>query len=535
MLYNLHYVKYRIPSLTNQSWPYFGTKNKVSCFKRIFYVDSTKQCPIYVNMTSPSKVSQLGLYLGPLLFILVNYFLSLEGLSDPSKSMLAITLWIATWWITEAIPIAATALLPLVLLPLTGALSIGDTASQYSHPLVLLYMGGFMIAVSIEKWNLHKRIALMTIYLIGSNKRLVVLGFMVATAFLSMWISNTATSLMMLPIGIAVVGQLIGSQEVFEENKLGKALMLGIAYGASIGGMATLIGTPTNILLASVVKELYGYEISFSQWFVFGLPLSAILLFICWVYLVKFAFPIIKTSDTLQTKSLMKKELEKLGPMGLEEKRVAWVFAAVSLAWLTRTFLLNEFFPVLDDTIIAIIGVLLLFVLPSSSGTKLLDWKSAEKIPWGILLLFGGGMSLAEGFKTTGLASWLGSQFVFLDFVAFWLFLLAIIAAVNFLTEVTSNVATASMILPILASVAKAMDVHPFALMVGATLAASCAFMLPVATPPNAVVFGSGFIKMRDMVKAGLWMNLISILVIGVVIYFVLPLLWGIELKGNPF
>lgn len=487
-------------------------------------------------MTSPSKVSQFGLYLGPTFFIIVNYFLFLEGLSDPSRAMLAVTLWIATWWITEAIPIPATSLLPLVLLPLTGALTIGDTASQYSNPLVLLYMGGFMIAVSIEKWNLHKRIALMTIYLIGSNNRFIVLGFMVATAFLSMWISNTATSLMMLPIGIAVVSQLIRSQSDLEENNLGKALMLGIAYGASIGGMATLIGTPTNILLASVVKELYGYEISFSQWFAFGLPLSAILLYICWLYLVKFAFPIQKKTDTLKTKSLMKKELEKLGPMGMEEKRVAWVFAGVSLAWLTRTFLLNDFFPILDDTIIAFIGVLLLFILPSSfPGTKLLDWKSAEKIPWGILLLFGGGMSLAEGFKTTGLASWLGGQFVFLDFVVFWLFLLAIITAVNFLTEVTSNVATASMILPILASVAKAMDVHPFALMVGATLAASCAFMLPVATPPNAVVFGSGYIKMRDMVKAGLWMNLISIVVIVAVIYFVLPLLWGIELKGYPF
>jgi sodium-dependent dicarboxylate transporter 2/3/5 len=404
--------------------------------------------------------------------------------------------------------------------------------------MVLLYMGGFMIAMAIEKWNLHKRIALNIISFIGTDIQKIILGFMVATAFLSMWISNTATSLMMLPIGVAVVTQLTPGAALKEvlPNNLGKALMLGIAYSASIGGMATLIGTPTNIILAGVIKDMYGYEISFSQWMLYGLPVAVLLLAFCWLYLVKYAFPFEKNFQMEGGKEEIQRQLSLLGPMSKEEKRIAWVFGSVSFAWISRTFLLQELIPALDDTIIAIAGVLLLFVLPSSKPkTKLLDWKTAESIPWGILLLFGGGLSLAEGFKSTGLASWIGNQFVFLDFIAFGLFLLVIIAAVNFLTEITSNVATASMILPILAAVSYSMGVHPFGLMVGATMAASCAFMLPVATPPNAVVFGSGYLRIPDMVKAGLWMNLVSILVITVFTYYLLPLIWEIDLKVFPF
>ena len=485
-----------------------------------------------------NRTAFIGRISGPLFFILILLFLKPQGLSQPGIAMLAVTVWIAVWWITEAIPIAATALLPLVLLPTLGALPINQTASSYSHPMVLLYMGGFMIAMAIEKWNLHKRIALKTIYLIGSNVQRIILGFMIATAFLSMWISNTATSLMMLPIAIAVVTQLTPPffNKTKETNKIGKALMLGIAYAASIGGIATLIGTPTNIILAGVVKEMYGYEISFYQWLMFGFPIALLLLFVCWFYLVKFAYPFEKSFSVTGGKYEIEKQIILLGPMTVEEKRVSWVFGLVSFAWISRTFLFQEFIPALDDTIIAIAGVIILFVIPSSDyKTKLLDWRTAEKIPWGILLLFGGGLSLAEGFKVTGLASWIGNQFVFLDFIAFGLFLLIIIAAVNFLTEITSNVATASMILPILAAVSYSMGVHPFGLMVGATLAASCAFMLPVATPPNAVVFGSGYLSIPDMFKAGLWMNILSILIITLFTYFVLPLLWGLDLDAYPF
>lgn len=485
-----------------------------------------------------NPTSRIGIFLGPVLFLIILFFVKPDGMSSEALAMLAVTVWIATWWITEAIPIAATALLPLVLLPTLGVLTISETAASYSHPMVLLYMGGFMIAMAIEKWNLHKRIALTIISIIGTDIQKIILGFMVSTAFLSMWISNTATSLMMLPIGVAVVTQLTTDASLKEvlPNNLGKALMLGIAYSASIGGMATLIGTPTNIILAGVIKDMYGYEISFSQWMLYGLPVSVLLLAFCWFYLVKYAFPFEKDFKTEGGKEEIQRQLSLLGAMTKEEKRVAWVFGSVSFAWISRTFLLQDLIPALDDTIIAISGVLVLFVLPSSKPkTKLLDWKTAESIPWGILLLFGGGLSLAEGFKATGLASWLGNQFVFLDFMAFGLFLLIIVAAVNFLTEITSNVATASMILPILAAVSYSMGVHPFGLMVGATMAASCAFMLPVATPPNAVVFGSGYLRIPDMVKAGLWMNVVSILIITLFTYYLLPLIWGIDLRVYPF
>mgnify|MGYP000489137489 CR=1 FL=1 len=487
---------------------------------------------------SQKNTAITGRILGPLLFLIILFFLQPKDLSPEGLAMLAVTAWIAVWWITEAIPIAVTSLLPLVLLPTLGALPMSNTASSYSHPMVLLYMGGFMIAMAIEKWNLHKRIALSTISVIGTNIQQIILGFMVATAFLSMWISNTATSLMMLPIAVAVVNQLSPIAVLKDplSNRIGKALMLGIAYAASIGGVATLIGTPTNIILAGVVKEIYGYEITFSQWMIFGLPIAVILLWICWYYLIRFAYPFEKSFSITGGQEEIKKQLLLLGHMSVEEKRVSLVFGLVSLAWISRTFLLQELIPALDDTMIAIAGVVLLFVIPSSDPkTKLLDWKTAEKIPWGILLLFGGGLSLAEGFKVTGLAAWIGNQFVFLDFIAFGLFLLIIIAAVNFLTEITSNVATASMILPILSAVSFSMGVHPFGLMVGATLAASCAFMLPVATPPNAVVFGSGYLSIPDMFRAGLWMNILSILIITLFTYFVLPFIWGLDLGTYPF
>jgi solute carrier family 13 (sodium-dependent dicarboxylate transporter), member 2/3/5 len=484
-------------------------------------------------------ISRIGLFLGPMLFFFILLLVSPAGMSSEARIMLAVTAWIATWWITEAIPIAATSLLPLVLLPTLGTLSIEATAKSYSHPMVLLYMGGFMIAMAIEKWNLHKRIALNIISFIGTNVQLIILGFMLATAFLSMWISNTATSLMMLPIAIAVVSQLTAGMAPGASHKgveIGKALMLGIAYSASIGGMATLIGTPTNIILAGVIKEMYGVEISFSQWMMFGLPISLLLLGVCWYYLVRFAYFFPSSITISGGKEAVNMQKRALGPISTEEIRVSVVFGLVSLCWILRTFVLQKYIPLLDDTIIAIAGVLLLFVLPSSQPkTKLLDWKTAEKIPWGILLLFGGGLSLAEGFKVTGLATYIGNQFTFLDFLPFLLFLLIIIAAVNFLTEITSNVATASMILPILAAVSYSMGVHPFGLMVAATMASSCAFMLPVATPPNAVVFGAGYLTMPDMLKAGIWLNILSIIIITAFTYFIMPLVWNLDLLKYPF
>jgi sodium-dependent dicarboxylate transporter 2/3/5 len=482
---------------------------------------------------------RLGLLLGPTAFLLIYFVVSSPGLNPQALAMLALAAWMAIWWITEAIPIAATAFLPLIFMPLMGILPIADVSSNYMHPTVMLYIGGFLLATGIEKWNLHRRIALNIINLVGTDLRKIVLGFILATGILSMWISNSATSLMMLPIGLAVVNQFkdqLGASKLTISDNLGKSIMLGIAYSASIGGVATLIGTPTNTILAAVVSDLYGYTIGFNEWLLFGLPLSLVLLFICWYYLVNYANPLPARFSLNDGKSIIKTQLISLGKMIYEEKMVMVVFGLVCFAWISRSFLLQQFLPELDDTIIVLVGVVALFIMPASQkGERILDWKTAEKIPWGILILFGGGLALAGGFKETGLAEWIGTRFTLIEGISFFLLLLIIVASVNFLTEVTSNVATASMLLPILASVAVKLEIHPFGLMVGATLAASCAFMLPVATPPNAIVFGSGYLQMKDMVKAGFWLNVISILLITLMVYFVLPWMWEIDLMSNPF
>ena len=483
-----------------------------------------------------------GRVTGPLSFFLVYYLVETTGLAPEGKLMLGLTLWMAIWWITEAVPIAGTALLPLVVLPLLGVLPIKQVSSNYMDPTVLLYMGGFLLATAIEKWGLHRRIALNIINLLGTDLRRIVLGFMLATGFLSMWISNSATALMMLPIGLAVIGQFknhLGDENGILSTHLAKNILLGIAYSASIGGMATLIGTPTNNILRAVVEKLYNYTIDFNEWMLFAFPFTVVLMAIAWFYLVNYSNPLPKKFQLSEAKSVIQEQLFKLGKITFEEKTVLIVFGLVCFAWITRSFLLAPFIPALDDTIIALLGVLLLLLLPSSrkneENGRILDWKTAEQIPWGVLILFGGGLALAEGFKETGLADWIGQHLSLIEGVSFFVLLLIIVAAVNFLTEVTSNVATASMLLPILASVAIKLDVHPFGLMVGATLAASCAFMLPVATPPNAVVFGPGYLKIKDMVKVGLWLNIISIILLTLMVYFILPWLWKIDLQAYPF
>ncbi|SEK85843.1 solute carrier family 13 (sodium-dependent dicarboxylate transporter), member 2/3/5 [Maribacter orientalis] len=482
------------------------------------------------------KTKLLGLVLGPVSFFFILFFFHPEGLSEQANAVLASTIWIAIWWITEAIPIAVTALLPIVLFPLSGGLDLSATSGSFGHKYVFLYMGGFIIAIAIEKWNLHRRIALNIINLIGSDVRKIILGFMVATAFLSMWISNTATAVMMLPIGLAIIKQLQDNPDTVEDENqtFGKALMLAIAYSASIGGLATLIGTPPNLVLAGVVLDTYGYEITFMQWFVFGLPISVILIFICWKYLTKYAFTF-KQKTFPGGKEEIKRLLSKLGTISYEEKVVAFVFALTAFCWITRSFLLQKLLPGLDDTIIAIFFAIVLFLIPSKKkGEQLINWEEAVKMPWGIILLFGGGMALAKGFEESGLATWIGSQMTSLAGLPILVLVLVLIAAVNFLTEITSNLATTAMLLPVLAPMALTIDVHPFVLMVGAAVAASCAFMLPVATPPNAVVFGSGYLRIPDMVSKGFIMNIISIFILTFFVYFVLPELWDITIDSFP-
>lgn len=476
------------------------------------------------------------LFAGPLLFLLLQLIGKPASMPDAAFDVLCVTLWMALWWVTEVVPIAVTALLPIVLFPLTGALSIETTTAAFGHKYVFLYLGGFMLAVAIERWNLHKRIALSIIKLIGTDIKNIILGFMVATAFLSMWISNTATSVMMLPIGMAIITQLKNNPDTKENENLlfGKALMLAIAYSASIGGIATLIGTPPNLVFAGIVEELYKVEITFLKWTMLGLPISILLLLVCWKYLTGFAFKF-EQKKFPGGRTEINRQIDLLGKMQIPEKRVLIVFVVTAFLWISRSFLLQPFFPFLDDTIIAIAASVVLFALPAGNGEgSLLKWEEAVKIPWGIILLFGGGMALAKAFSDSGLAVWIGSQLTNLENLPLILLILVLVAAVNFLTEVTSNLATTAMLLPILAPMALALHVHPYILMVSATLAASCAFMLPVATPPNAVVFGSGYLRIPDMIKTGLWMNLFSILLISFVVYFLLPFLWDFNPQEIP-
>lgn len=475
-----------------------------------------------------SIVRLLKIILGPLAFALALWLVPDESMGSEAKSMLATTLWVAIWWMTEAIPLPATSLLPLILLPVTGVMEIQSAAYSFGNPILLLFLGGFILAAAMKKWNLHKRIAINIITRIGFKPKHVILGFMVSTAFLSMWISNTATTLMMLPIATAIILSLTARNAPEKIGNFGKALMIGIAYSASIGGVATLIGTPPNAVLAGVVFDLYGEDLSFARWLLFAAPLSIVLLLICWWYLTRFVLR--SDSSDLDGKEIISQEREKLGKMSWEEKWVLVIFIMTAVAWLLRPFVLEKIIPGINDTSIVIGTVLLLFLIPSKSskGEMLLTWKTAREIPWGILILFGGGLVIANGFQVSHLSTWIGNQFVSFEGWHTLVILLGIALIVVFLTEINSNTATATIFFPVLAGMSGVLGIHPYVLMFVAGISASCAFMLPVATPPNAIVFGSGYLKISDMAKAGLWMNLIAIVVIAIYCYFMLPLFWNV-------
>ncbi|MEO6683984.1 MAG: SLC13 family permease [Ginsengibacter sp.] len=454
-------------------------------------------------------LNRLNFILGPALFIIIQY-LPMEGLSAEGKAVLASTVWVAYWWISEAVELPVASILPIILFPLAGALTIEQTATSYGNPYIYLFLGGFIIGLAIEKWDLHKRIAYKIIHMVGTSEKKVMLGFMVATAFLSMWISNSASSIMMLPIGVSVAAH-FGNNDFFA-----KRLMLGIAYAASIGGMATLIGTPPNIILAGVIKESMGIEISFVDWMLFATPFSVILLIVAWLYLSR------NIQSTSATQAFTPVDL---GKMTTPEKRVSMVFALVAFLWITRTFIWNKFIPAMDDTIVALFGALLLFVIPSGKDSRnLMDWKTARKLPWDVLLIFGAGLAIAKGFSQTDLTEWLAGNFLGLNFLPVAILMLIIIASINFLTEITSNTATASITLPLLFSLSISLDMETLPLLAGATLAASCAFMLPVATPPNAIVFSSGKLKIGDMIRTGFLLNLFSI----ILIFLFVQLFWKV-------
>ncbi len=486
----------------------------------------------------------IGLATGLLLFIVILLLPTPDAMPIAAKHVLAVAVLMAIWWVTAAIPIPATALLPIFLFPALGVMSGTEVTQPYANHLIYLFLGGFLIAVTIEKWNLHRRIALYTISLIGVSPKRIILGFMLTSAGLSMWISNTAATMMMITIGLAVLKQVVDEIKADpdlhidtrpEKFNFGISLMLGIAYAASIGGIATLIGTPPNAIMAGIVENQFGQSISFLNWMIFALPLSVTMLIITWYYLTHFAFP--SEIDHLPGgKETIEREIHELGKMSQQEKTVLFVFGLVATLWITHGFIKLEAFKFITDSTIAMAGALLLFIIPSNlkKGEFLLDWKTARKIPWDILILFGGGFALADGFTDSGLTHTIANQLNVLQGSNLLLIIVVVTAVVIFLTEITSNTATASMFLPIIAALAIAMHIHPYSLMITVSLAASFAFMLPVATPPNAIAFSSHYFTIGQMARTGIWLNLIAIVLISLFVKFYLPIIWGIDINTLP-
>jgi sodium-dependent dicarboxylate transporter 2/3/5 len=489
-------------------------------------------------------VRRVGLVLGAAVFAGLLLVPAPAGLAPAAWRTAAVALLMAVWWVTEAVAIPVTALLPLVLFPALGVLSASAAAAPYAHELIFLFMGGFMLAEGMQRWGLHRRIALAIIAAVGTAPERLVLGFMVATAFLSMWISNTATAAMMLPIATAVAGLFsVGRGDDVEEgvdaeavrgrNPLAVSLLLAIAYAASIGGVATLIGTPPNAVFAAAADELLGVRIGFLQWMAVGVPVVIVMLPATWLLLVKVLHPPGPTA--LDASALLARERAALGPRTRGETLVALVFVATAGAWILRepkdfgAFTLpglQTWMPELRDSTIAMAAAVALFLIPVDPGRGrfLLDWKSARRISWGVLVLFGGGLSLAVAMDTSGLAAWIGGSVASLGSVPPWVIALVVAALFVFLTEITSNTATASMAMPVLAGAAAGLALPAIPLMTTAALAASMAFMLPVATPPNAIVFGSGQLTIPVMARAGFILNILSILVVTAVVTLLVPI-----------
>ncbi len=476
---------------------------------------------------------KIGLIAGPLLFLIACLLPAPEGLGKPGLIVLAAAVWMALWWLTEAIPIPATALLPMVIFPLSGVSLAQDVSQSYMDRNIVLFMGGFFLAQAIQKWKLHRRMALWVLVRVGSHPSRLVLGFMLATAFLSMWVSNTATAIMMLPIATAVVSQLT-RKGLDEDSRFPAVLMLAIAYSASIGGVATLIGTPPNLVLASQYALLFPDrpEIGFVQWMAVGLPLTALFIPLVWLYLTR-VFSKLSSEPMQAVAEYLVEEQRNLGAMSRGEKWVSAIFVLTALGWIFRRDLalgglvipgwasLLGVAETTHDSTVAIFASLLLFCIPVSWRKRefLMDWESARQIPWGILILFGGGIALAGAVRDTGLASWIGNGLSFFGGLPEVALIAVICLTITFLTEVTSNTAVATIFMPILAGLAGVLEVSPLLLMVPGAISASCAFMLPVATPPNAIVFASGKVTMPQMSRAGLRLNILGAVLTTLLVY----------------
>jgi sodium-dependent dicarboxylate transporter 2/3/5 len=497
------------------------------------------------RIESPPLAARIGLLAGPILAVIVYFLLphDVDGLSHAARACGGVAMLMAVWWMTEALPLEATALLPLVLLPLTGIYESGGAfkraAAPYADPAIFLFLGGFMIALAIEKWGLHRRIALLILLAVGTSPSRLVGGFLLATGLISMWISNTATTVMMLPIGMAVVN-LLGSRfspaadaandaAPTDAANLATSILLAIAYAASLGGFATLVGTPPNIYFAGYMRDQH-LPIDFHRWMLFATPLSWLYLLLAWWLLTRWLFPV-KLKQIPGGRELIFAEYRKLGRVSRGEWTVLAVFACTALLWMFRDALLKWDWLVthlpaiksVDDSLVAMAGAIALFLIPVDPARHVfaLDWKTAVKLPWGVLLLFGGGLSLAAALTDSGLARWIGQQVgVLAGLPTYWQIVL-IVALIVFTGELTSNLAAVVALLPILFEVARGLELDPLLLCVPAVVAASCGFMLPVATPPNAIVFGTGHIKLGQMVRAGLVLDLLAVILIPLFTYLV--------------
>ena len=482
--------------------------------------------------------------------------------SNAGRATTALAVWMAVWWMTEAVELYATALLPLVAMPMTGAATVRAAAAPYAHELIFLFMGGFLIALAMQRWGLHRRLALRALRAAGDHPAGIVACFMGVTAFFSMWVSNTATAVMMLPIALSIIalveqvepgsvaggsgdggpGNGGGNGGTGNSDPASKArphfalcLLLGIAYAASIGGIGTIIGTPPNVFLASFIQSSLGQEISFVRWMGVGLPLVAVFLPLVWLMLTRVIYPL--RGERIEGSSeVTERAYRELGAMSRGERVVLAVFLLAALSWIARPLLIRvqigDMHPLagLSDPVIAMVAALVLFVVPVDVKRRVfvMNWETALKLPWGILLLFGGGLSLAAAIRVNGVGEYIGHQLGILSGVPALLLVMAVIALVIFLTELTSNTATTATFIPILAALAPVFDLHPFMLIVPAAIAASCAFMLPVATPPNAIVFGSGHVTIQQMIRAGFWLNLMGVALITVLAYTVMMRMLGV-------
>ncbi|WP_110632845.1 SLC13 family permease [Salinicola salarius] len=481
--------------------------------------DTADQAP-----SAPSIAARIGLILGPIWVIVTQVMPAPAGMEPAAWHCVGLALLLATWWATEAIPIPATSLLPIPLAPALGIADLKGTAASYANPTIFLFLGGFLLGIAMQRWNLHRRIALRILNVVGQKPKQQIAGFMLATGFISMWVSNTATAIMMLPIGMSVVS-LFANADSGEVKRYATALLLAIAYSASIGGIATLIGTPPNAILAGYLSSEQNIELGFAQWMVVGLPVSIAMMAVAWWWLTRGGFKL-RLDDG--SGNVIGDELAKLGKLSPAEARVGIVFLLAALAWVTRPLLNDWGIEWLSDTSVALLAGVALFLIPSGNERyrPLLLWEDAKDLPWGILLLFGGGLALASTISGSGLADWIANQLNVFGTLPLILLIGAIVLVIIFLTELTSNTATAAAFLPLLGALAMSLGVDPLLITVPAAIAASCAFMMPVATPPNAIVFATGHMNIQSMIRAGFFLNLTGTILVTLICLGLIKLLW---------